>query len=62
MSSIYQQSPSHHYYSGLVPLTLFDKQHYIMFRALAAILPLLASTNAYFILSHPVLETTRLDP
>ncbi|WWC57615.1 uncharacterized protein I303_100147 [Kwoniella dejecticola CBS 10117] len=33
-----------------------------MFAQLFSLLPLLASANAYFILSHPILETTRLDP
>jgi hypothetical protein len=32
------------------------------FSTLLGLLPFLASAQAYFILSHPVLTTTRLDP
>ncbi|WWC67290.1 uncharacterized protein I206_101198 [Kwoniella pini CBS 10737] len=33
-----------------------------MFTQLLSLLPILATANAYFILQHPILETTRLDP
>ena len=34
----------------------------MIFNTLVGLLPFLASAQAYFILSHPVLETTRFDP
>ena len=34
----------------------------MLFTTLAGLLPFLASAQAFFILSHKVLQTTRLDP